>query len=347
MSFDQYFEGAEQQQAQAQTSYDSDDWYGIVEQALYDADLASFRLRQQLELNLMKPLPIIPEDDSAAEEPQISNSTHKSSRRPSSVYSKASETHSERGQHDTHLAVQKASSSLQQLIEDVESRRLSSDFVADFDSPLSSESSALDDWAISMCSPTESSMRSLRNKPYTRKSSSTGSAVSYRTASASSSVMAGMSRSSSIYSTDTSVDSYGNSAKSVGVHSRNVSAASSSEAKCEERPAGSFFEFSDDEEEMESHSAMRRDSSASSYVRHLRKAALSFRMATSRRAPKQTKTLSTPATADVSALSTWLLRASLVGRNSSSPTSEEMEMEGQLMADAAESAKARRVSGMR
>jgi len=86
MSFDQYFEGAEQQQAQAQTSYDSDDWYGIVEQALYDADLASFRLRQQLELNLMKPLPIIPEDDSAAEEPQISNSTHKSSRRPSSVY---------------------------------------------------------------------------------------------------------------------------------------------------------------------------------------------------------------------------------------------------------------------
>jgi hypothetical protein len=35
----------------------------------------------------------------------------------------------------------------------------------------------------------------------------------------------------------------------------------------------------------------------------------------------------------------------LVGRNSSSPTSEEMESEGQLMVDAAESAKARRVSG--
>jgi hypothetical protein len=346
MSFDQYFEGAKQQQAQS--SDDCDDWYGIVEQALYDADLASHRHRQQMELNLMKPLPIIPEDESAVEEPQIANSIHKSSRRPSSVYSKEADDHSKRSQHDTHHAVQKASLSLQRLIEDDDSRWPSS---ADFDSPLSSESSALDDWASTICSPIENSMGSLRNKPYTRKSSSTGSAVSYRSASVGSSVMAGMSgsRSSSIYSTDTSVDSYGNSAKSVGAHSRNMSAASSSEAKCEEgRPSGSFFEFSDDdEEEMESHSAMRRDSSASSYVRHLRKAALSFRMATSRRAPKQTKTLSTPTTADASALSTWLLRASLVGRNSSSATSEDMEMEGQLMADAAESAKARRVSGMR
>jgi hypothetical protein len=351
MSFDQYFEGAKQQQAQS--SYDSDDWYGIVEQALYDADLASHRHRQKVELDLMKPLPIIPEDDSAVEEPQIANSIHRSSRRPSSVYSKRSDTHSEKGRQDPHHAIHKASLSLQRLIEDVGSRRPSSDLIADFDSPLSYESSELDDWASTLCSPIESSMGSLRNKPYTRKSSSTGSAVSYRSASVGSSVMAGTSgsRSSSIYSTDTSVDSYGNSAKSVGVHSRSMSAASSSEVKREEEgPAGSFFEFSDDdEEEMESHSAMRRDSSASSYVRHLRKAALSFRMATSRRAPKHTKTLSTPTTADVSALSTWLLRASLVGRNSSSATSEEreMEMEGQLMADAAESAKARRVSGMR
>jgi len=348
MSFDQYFEGARQQQL-AQTSDDSDDWYGIVEQALYDADLAAYRLQRQLELNLMKPLPIIPEDDNAVEEPKMTNSLHNRSRRPSSVYSKEAEAHKCR--RDTHLAVQRASLSLQGLIEDFDSRRLSSDFIADFDSPLSSESSALDDWASKVCSPSESSMRSLRNKPYTRKSSSTGSALSYRSASVGSSVMAGMSgsRSSSIYSTDTSVDSHGSSSKSsVGVHSRNVSAASSSEAKCEkERPAGSFFEFSDDEEEVESQSAMRRDSSASSYVRHLRKAALSFRMATCRRAPKQAKTLSTPTAADVSALSTWLLRASMVGRNSSLPTSEEMDMEEQLMADAAESAKARRVSGMR
>jgi hypothetical protein len=348
MSFDQYFEGGKQEQAQS--SYDSDDWYGIVEQALYDADLASHRHQQQIELNLMKPLPIIPEDDSAAEEPQIAKSTHKSSRRPSSVYSKEADDRRKKCRQDTHHAIQKASLSLQRLIGDDDSRWPSS---ADFDSPLSSESSALDDWASTICSPTEGSMGSLRNKPYTRKSSSTGSAVSYRSASVGSSVMTGISgsRSSSIYSTDTSVDSYGNSAKSVGVHSRNMSAASSSEVKCEEeRPAGSFFEFSDDDEaemESQSQSAMRRDSSASSYVRHLRKAALSFRMATSRRAPRQTKTLSTPTTADVSALSTWLLRASLVGRNSSSLTSEEREMEGQLMADAAESAKARRVSGMR
>jgi len=45
MSFDQYFEGAEQQQAQS--SDGSDDWYGIVEQALYDADLASHRHKQR------------------------------------------------------------------------------------------------------------------------------------------------------------------------------------------------------------------------------------------------------------------------------------------------------------
>jgi hypothetical protein len=342
MSFDQYFEGAKQQQAQS--SNDSDDWYGIVEQALYDADLASHRYRQQAELNLMKPLPIIPEDDSAVEEPQISNSMHNPSRRPSSVYSKASDAYSEQSRHDTHHAVQQASLSLQRLIEESGSRRPSSDLTADFDSPLSSESNALDDWGSRICSPRESSMGSLRSKPYTRKSSSTGSAVSCRSASVGSSVMAGRSgsRSSSIYSTDTSVDS----TKSVGVHSRHMSTASSSEAKSEEEPAGSFFDFSDDEEETESQSAMRRDSSASSYVRHLRKAALSFRMATSRRAPKQqAKTLSTPTTADVSALSAWLLRASLVGRNSSSPTSEEMESEGQLMVDAAESAKARRVSG--
>jgi hypothetical protein len=347
MSFDQYFEGAKQQQ-QAQPSDDNDDWYGIVEQALYDADLASQRHKQQAEMNLMKPLPIIPEDDSAMEEPQMTDSMHKPSRRPSSVYSKASDTYSERSRLDTHQAIQKASLSLQRMIEESDSRRPSSDLTDDFDSPLSLESSALDDWAGRVCSPRESSMGSLRNKPYTRKSSSTGSAVSYRPGSVGSSIMAGRSgsRSSSIYSTDTSVDSHGNSARSVGVHSRSVSSASSSEAKCEEEPVGSFFDFSDDEEEMESQSAMRRDSSASSYVRHLRKAALSFRMATSRRAPKQqAKRLSTPTTADVSALHSWLHRASLVGRNSNSPTSEEMESEGQLMADAAESAKARRVSG--
>jgi hypothetical protein len=347
MSFDQYFEGAEQQQAQS--SDGSDDWYGIVEQALYDADLASHRHKQQAELNLMKPLPIIPEDDSAVEEPQVSNNMHTPSRRPtSSVYSKASETHSERSRFDTHQAIQKASLSLQRMIEESGSRRSSSDLSADFDSPLSLESSALDDWAGRACSPSESSMGSLRNKPYTRKSSSTGSAVSYRSASVGSSIMTGRSgsRSSSVYSSDTSVDSHGNSARSVGAHSRSVSSASSSEAKCEEEPVGSFFDFSDDEEEMESQSVMRRDSSASSYVRHLRKAALSFRMATSKRAPKQqAKRLSTPTTADVSALHSWLLRASLVGRNSNSPTSEEMESEGQLMADAAESAKARRTSG--
>lgn len=304
MSFDQYFEGAKR--VQSQCNDDNDDWYGIVEQALHAADLESCRLRQQIELNLMKPLPIIPEDENAVEEPKILNNTHNFSRRPSSVS------------------------------------------VVDFDSPLSSESSALDSWASAMCSPSEGSMRSLRNKPYTRKSSSTGSVVSYRSASAGSSVRP-ESTSSSVYSTDTSVDSHGKSAKSVGAHSRDVSTASTrEEAKREERPVGSCFEFSDDEEEVQSESSTtRRESSASSYVRHLRKAALSFRMATSRRAPRQAKTLSTPTTAEVSALSTWLLRASLAGRVSSSPTSEEMESEGQLMSDAAESAKARRVSGIR
>ena len=343
MSFDQYFEGARNQH-QSQPGDDSDDWYGIVEQALYAADLASHRLQRQLELNLMKPLPIIPEDENAVEEPRVLDSVHNRSRLPSSVYSNEAETHPRKSQYDTHHSNQKSGLSLQIPAKDVGSRRPSSVCHVDFDSPLSSESSALDRWANGLCSPGEASMGSLRSKPFTRKSSSTGSAVSYRSTSVGSSVMAGgrsESRSSSIYSTDTS----------IGVHSRSISTTSSKEGlQCEDRdrdrdrPAGSFFDFSDDEEEVEEVSAVRRDSSASSYVRQLRKAALSFRMATSRKAPRQAKTLSAPTTADVSALSAWLLRSSLVGRVSSSPTSEEMESEGQLMADAAESAKARRAS---
>jgi len=343
MSFDQYFEGSAKEQQQSQPSDDSDDWYGIVEQALYEADLASHRLQQQLELNLMKPLPIIPEDDNAAEDISILDGMYNHSHRPSSVYSNGATSHSKINRPDANPSVQKVGLRLQIPTKDTGSRRPSSVSHVEFDSPLSSESSALDNWASGICSTGETSMRSLRNKPFTRKSSSTGSAMSYRSASVGSSVMAGRpaSRSSSVYSTDTS----------IGVHSRNVSTTSSREAeaaKCEAKPVGSFFEFSDDEEEMATVSAARRDSSASGYVRHLRKAALSFRLAASRRAaPKQAKMSSAPTTAEVSAVSAWLLRASLVGRIASSPASEEMEPEGQLMADAAESAKARRTPGMR
>lgn len=62
MSFDQYFEIMGKQSHRSQSS---DDWYAIVEEALYAADVASRRHRQQLEIGLIKALPMIPEDDAA------------------------------------------------------------------------------------------------------------------------------------------------------------------------------------------------------------------------------------------------------------------------------------------
>lgn len=108
----------------------------------------------------------------------------------------------------------------------------------------------------------------------------------------------------------------------------------------------SFFDFSDDEEEpQEEVTVARPESSASNYVKHLRKKALSLRIATSKKTQARVKTMSF----DGPALSTWLFRSSSLARRMSMVSmvsEEEIALENELMAGAANSAKARRVLGL-
>lgn len=318
----------------------NDDWYQIVEEALYAADMASSRHRQQLEKSMMKALPPIPENDAD------SVRRHSLATRPVTII--AVPTASERDSQ--------SKDDFARVVGQRYQRRSSSIYSIDYDSPLSPENDDLDKWAKGVCHTRQDTMSSLRSKPYSRPSSLTSSSVSGRsTSSGSSIVMHGRSRSasSSVYSADTSVDSYGGSAKSLCMHSRNASAVSEAPAKHQmqvevERVASeSFFDFSDDEgEEQEEVSVARAESSASNYVKHLRKKALSLRIATSRKSQARVRTVSL----ETPALSTWLFRSSALARLSSTVSvgedDEELALENELMSGAANSAKARRLLGL-
>ena len=345
MSFDQYFDSIEKQSLQSETS---DDWYAIVEEALYAADIMAAQLqRQQLELSLMKPLPMIPEDD-AVDSPSLSS-------RAEIVRPKTADAACSRSKASWTLDVQQHISEMPTGL--VVSRRRSSMYDTDFDSPLSPESEELDAWAGNVCSTGRNSMSSLRSKPYTRQSSYTDSAVSERrrSISAGSSILArsSKSRSSSVYSTDAStIDSPISSAMCSCKHSREPSensAAAPRKERSEESAKECFFEFSDAEEEEkgdeEEVTVARPQSSGSSYVKHLRQKALSIRIATSKLARIRTRTTSLTSSKDGS---TWLSRRSSVDTDRN-PTMEydpwECKLDNDLMFGAAASAKAKRVLG--
>ena len=350
MSFDQYFDSIEKQSLQSETS---DDWYAIVEEALYAADIMAAQLqRQQLELSLMKPLPMIPEDD-AVDSPSLSS-------RAEIVRPKTADAACSRSKASWTLDVQQHISEMPTGL--VVSRRRSSTYDTDFDSPLSPESEELDAWAGNVCSTGRNSMSSLRSKPYTRQSSYTDSAVSERrmSVSAGSSVLARSSKStsSSVYSTDTSIDSPISSAMCSCKHSRDPSensAATPRKEQTEQSAKECFFEFSDAEEEEtandEEVTVARPHSSGSSYVKHLRQKALSIRIATSKLARIRVRTTSLPAK-DGPALPSWLSRRSSsvdVDRNQLSTMEYdpwECKLDNELMFGAAASAKAKRVLGL-
>ena len=351
MSFDQYFDSIDKQSRQSQNS---DDWYAIVEEALYAADIMAAQLhRQQLEASLMKPLPMIPEDD-AIESPGLRS-------RAEIVRPKTADATCSKGKASWRLEVQQHMSEMPKDL--VISRQRSSmyDMDIDFDSPLSPESDELDSWVGNVCSTGRNSMSSLRSKPYTRQSSYTDSAVSERriSVSAGSSILARSSKStsSSMYSTDTSIDSPISSAMCSCKHSRDPSensAAAPRKERSEQSAKECFFEFSDAEEEEkgkeEEVTVARPHSSGSSYVKHLRQKALSLRIATSKLARVRVKTMSLPPKDGPPSRSTWLSRRSSadVDRN---PTSTmdldpwECKLDNDLMFGAAASAKAKRVLG--
>jgi hypothetical protein len=349
MSFDQYFDRIEKQSLQSETS---DDWYTIVEEALYAADIMAAQLqRQQLELSLMKPLPMIPEDD-AVESPSLRSVAE-------IVRPKTADAACSRSKSFWKLDVQQHISEMPKDL--VASRRPSSVYDIDFDSPLSAESEELDAWAGNVCSTGRNSMSSLRSKPYTRQSSYTDSAVSERriSVSAGSSILARSSKStsSSLYSTDTSIDSPMSSAMCSCKHSPRPSENSVAAPRKERSEASAkecFFEFSDGEEEEkgkeEEVTVARPQSSGSSYVKHLRQKALSIRIATSKLARIRVKTMSLPAK-DGPALPTWLSRRSSadVDRNPRATMDYdpwECKLDNELMFGAAASAKAKRVLGL-
>jgi hypothetical protein len=351
MSFDQYFDSIDRQSRQSQNS---DDWYAIVEEALYAADIMAAQLhRQQLEASLMKPLPMIPEDD-AVDSPRLRSIAE-------IVRPKTADAAYSRSKASWKLDVQQHISEMPKDL--IISRRRSSVYDIDFDSPLSPESEELDAWAGDVCSTNRNSMSSLRSKPYTRQSSYTDSAVSERciSISAGSSILARSSKStsSSVYSTDTSIDSPISSATCSCKHSRGTSENSAPAAPRKVRseedvPKKNFFEFSDGEEEEdgkeEEVTVARPESSGSSYVKHLRQKALSLRIATSKLARVRVKTMSLPPKDGPPSRSTWLSRRSSadVDRN---PTSTmdldpwECKLDNDLMFGAAASAKAKRVLG--
>ena len=353
MSFDHYFDGKVKQ---SRRSRNSDDWYEIVEEALYAAEVASCLNRQQLENSLMKALPMIPEDDAVDSSSQGSepDSTSRSSSVTAGLFHLKT-ADSSRSNISWKADVQEHVAEVPN--DDPVSRRPSSLYDPDFESPLSAESDELDAWVGEVCSTGRNSMSSLRSKPYTRQSSYTDSATSERRVSTGSSVVVRRSKStsSSVYSTDTLGTSIspGSSAKSSCTHSRGPSANSvvaPRKVRSEDSGRISFFDFSDSEEEKRKEvTAARRESSASSYVKQLRQKALSLRLATSKLARTRVRSMSLPSR-DGPALSTWLFRRSSVhvDRISTSSTDylEDLELDNELMLGAAASAKAKRVLGL-
>jgi hypothetical protein len=349
MSFDQYFDSIGKQSVQSETS---DDWYTIVEEALYAADIMATQLqRQQLELSLMKPLPIIPEDD-AFDSPSLRSGAEIA--RP-----KTADAACSRNKSSWKLDVQQHISDMPKDL--VVTRRRSSIYDIDFDSPLSAESEELDAWAGNVCSTGRNSMSSLRSKPYTRQSSYTDCAVSERriSVSAGSSILARSSKStsSSVYSTDTSIDSPISSATCSCKHSPRPSensVAAPRNERLEESAKECFFDFSDGEDEEkgkeEEVTVARPQSSGSSYVKHLRQKALSIRIATSKLARIRMRTTSLPPR-DGPALPTWLSRRSSADvhhnpRSTMDYDPWEYKLDDELMFGAAASAKAKRVLGL-
>jgi hypothetical protein len=349
MSFDQYFDSIGKQSVQSETS---DDWYTIVEEALYAADIMATQLqRQQLELSLMKPLPIIPEDD-AFDSPSLRSGAEIA--RP-----KTADAACSRSKSSWKLDVQQHISDMPKDL--VVTRRRSSIYDIDFDSPLSAESEELDAWAGNVCSTGRNSMSSLRSKPYTRQSSYTDCAVSERriSVSAGSSILARSSKStsSSVYSTDASIDSPISSATCSCKHSPRPSensVAAPRDERLEESAKECFFDFSDGEDEEkgkeEEVTVARPQSSGSSYVKHLRQKALSIRIATSKLARIRMRTTSLPPR-DGPALPTWLSRRSSADvhhnpRSTMDYDPWEYKLDDELMFGAAASAKAKRVLGL-
>ncbi|KAM0715386.1 hypothetical protein Q7P37_008884 [Cladosporium fusiforme] len=359
MSFDRYFKNA----GQEWLSDDSDnDWYGIVEDALYAANLQPRREKGQLEINLMKPLPVIPED-AVVDSPIVALVEDVTPRRPSSVYSSETNFSHWPNPHATqiHLPKSQEEHTLQIEHEDAIARRPSSVYSTDFDSPQSPESDALDYWVNDICMVHDSTMGALREKPFERPSLEYRSSSSDWSASMGSSDMERRSRSSSIYSVDSSVYSYNSYVKSACVHTRNVSGVStvsSKKVRFEETAMLSFFEISDSEEEGEDgereesvgNTTARPKSHASKCLRagrQLGKKALSLRITTSPKTSESHKKASSMPSSEVPSLSAWLFRSSLLDRISTSPKFPGEGLEGELMAGAAESAKARRVLGLR
>lgn len=359
MSFDQYFEGSE---ADWLGSNSVDDWYRIVEEALYTAELQPRRQGGKLELSLMKPLPMIPED-TFEESPMVLPIDAAIPRRPSSVYSSDADFSHWPNPHTVEIYVPENNKehAFQSTDECAIVRRPSSVYSTDFDSPESLESSALNDWASDICVVSDnSSMRSLRKKPFERTSSGVRSSGSDWSTSIGSSDLERRSKASSIYSVDSSVYSYDSHVKSACMHARNVSdgsAISSKKVRFEETAMVSFFDLSDNDEDENS---KEDDSEGSGHARvkpystskclkagrQLRKKAFSLRIATSPKATQTHAKASSMPSSDVPALSAWLFRSSLLDRISTSPTSPEAGLEGQLMAGAAKSAKARRILGL-
>ena len=290
MSFDQYFDSIEKQSLRSDTS---DDWYTIMEEVLYAADVMAAQLqREQLELTLVESLPMIPEDD-AVDSPMLRSRTE-------IVRPKTADAACSKSKASWKLDVQQHISEMPQDL--FVSRRRSSIYDVDFDSPLSPESEELDAWAGNVCSTGRNSMSSLRSKPYTRPSSYTDSAVSEGriSISADSSILARSSKSasSSVYSTDASTnDSPIDSAMCSCKHSRESSensVAAPRKERSEESARECSFEFTDGEDggngTEEEVTVARPHSSGSSYLRHLRQKALSIRTATSKLARIRVRT---------------------------------------------------------
>jgi hypothetical protein len=348
MSFDQYFASSE---TMSHRSKNSDDWYSIVEEALFAADVASRRHRQQLEVGLMKPLPVIPEDD-AAESLDMVRELHLTCRPISAITANSHQKGADTKQKGSPWRDDQQCYVLDIPNDCNTSRRPSSEYSAEIESPLSLDSFELDTWASDVCATVQSGMSSLRSKPYTRPSSTTSSVVGQRSVSIGSSILASRPRStsSSVYSTDTSIDSHGSSVHGARMHSRNPSVNPETlpkqvrlEEEEDSKTLFSFFDFSDDEGERAEVTVARPESSASNYVKHLRRKALSLRMPTSKKAQVPVRILSVPSKDGPA----WFFRSLSTSRTSMLSVDSDTVLENELMAGAAASAKAKRVLGLR
>lgn len=349
MSFDRYFE-----EGRLRDDESIDDWYDLVREALWTADLQSQRSRATLAMNLMKPLPMIPED--CAQDFEMAEKMSDTDRTPSSVYSSELDYSHWPSPHDDEQRLlgrhDGNGTSIERPDEAAPSRRSSSNYSTDFDSPQSPESGELERWGSEVCDVNQNNMRSLREKPHNRASSCARNVVADWSPSDCGSDLVRSLNQGSIHSRDTSASSYKSFAKSsyATAHSRTFSddsTASSKQVRFEETATVSFFDFSDDESEDSDGSdrlSARFGSPANKCIqagRQLRKKALSFRISTTK---ANLKTASVPSR-DVPALAAWLFRPSLLDRVSTSPVSDGTGLEGRLMAGAAENARARRVSG--